>query len=243
MILQYITYRQVYEMATTFVMTMTPAFRMQDTAASFGKAQAMVSMPMMATYGDMQISEIPMERLFIKPKDGVAISQLIVNFRKNFNDEESAGIQFYDATADAGTLEETETILTLVFNVIITVTMFLCFFSLSSSMSSNLYEQAKELAVLRAIGFTSARIVLLYIYEAFILVLSASLMGILIGTMVGYTMTIQQTTFQKIPLEFFFPYTQFIMVLLMSILCAFLSTFGPARALLKKQIASILRMT
>ena len=67
--------------------------------------------------------------------------------------------------------------------------MFLCFFSLSSSMSANLYEQSKELGVMRAMGFNKIRITMLYVYEAFILVISSSLSGILIGTLVGFTMT------------------------------------------------------
>lgn len=69
--------------------------------------------------------------------------------------------------------------------------MFLCFFSLSSSMSANLYEQSKEIGVMRAMGLTKTRIYLLYIYEAFILVFSSSLLGIMIGTMVGFSMTLQ----------------------------------------------------
>jgi ABC-type antimicrobial peptide transport system permease subunit len=77
----------------------------------------------------------------------------------------------------------------MIFNIIIVITMFLCFFSLSSSMSANLYEQTKEIGVLRAIGLKKTRIILLYIYEAFILVVASSLLGIFIGTLIGFTMT------------------------------------------------------
>ena len=67
--------------------------------------------------------------------------------------------------------------------------MFLCFFSLSSSMSANLFEQAKEIGILRAIGFRNVRIVMLYTYEAFILVVASSLMGMFVGVSVGWSMT------------------------------------------------------
>jgi ABC-type antimicrobial peptide transport system permease subunit len=73
--------------------------------------------------------------------------------------------------------------------VIIAITMFLCFFSLSSSMTANLYEQTKEIGVLRSIGFTKIRIIILYTYEAFILVMASSLSGIIIGIIVGWSMT------------------------------------------------------
>jgi len=82
-----------------------------------------------------------------------------------------------------------------VFMVAIAIMMFLSFFSLSASMSANLYDQTKEIGVLRAIGVTKLRITLLYFYEALILVFSASLLGITIGTVVGYTMKLQMDLF------------------------------------------------
>lgn len=79
------------------------------------------------------------------------------------------------------------------FNVIILMTMFLCFFALSANMSANLYQQTKEIAVLRSIGFTKNRIKLLYFYEAMILVLASSTMGVMVGMVVGYTMSLQES--------------------------------------------------
>lgn len=126
--------------------------------------------------------------------------------------------------------------------MIIAITMFLCFFSLSSSMSANLYEQSKEIGVMRAMGLTKRRIYLLYIYESFVLVLASSLLGIMIGTMVGFSMTLQQILFTDIPLFFYFPWQQFLVIMGLSILCAFLSTFAPTRDLLKREISAIFRL-
>ena len=52
-------------------------------------------------------------------------------------------------------------LLDLLFSVVIAIMMFLCFFSLSTSMSASLYEQTKEIGVLRSIGVTKRRIMLL----------------------------------------------------------------------------------
>jgi ABC-type antimicrobial peptide transport system permease subunit len=81
-------------------------------------------------------------------------------------------------------------ILNIAFNSIILVTMFLCFFALSANMSANLYEQTKEIGVLRSIGFTKCRIKMLYFYEAMVLVMASCVTGIMIGMVVGYTMTV-----------------------------------------------------
>lgn len=81
-------------------------------------------------------------------------------------------------------------ILDLIFSAIIIIIMFLCFFSLCSSMTANLMDQTKEIGVLRAMGFTKLRIKMLYFYEAFILVLASSSLGCMIGTGVGFTIVL-----------------------------------------------------
>ena len=88
--------------------------------------------------------------------------------------------------------EKLSKIINSTFYSVIAITMFLCFFSLCASMSSNLYEQKKEVAILRAIGITKIRVKLLYFYEAVIMVIASCLLGVLIGMAVAYMMIIQQ---------------------------------------------------
>ena len=81
------------------------------------------------------------------------------------------------------------------FDVIIVITMFLCFFALSANMSANLFHQSKEIGIMRALGFTKIRIKLLYFYESVVLIFASCLLGVMIGLLVGYTMTLQQVLF------------------------------------------------
>ena len=71
------------------------------------------------------------------------------------------------------------------------VAMIMCFFSLTSSMYTNINEQAKEIGVMRAIGAGRFLLARVYVYEALILILCASFMGICIGFVMGYTMQLQ----------------------------------------------------
>lgn len=80
------------------------------------------------------------------------------------------------------------------------IVMLLCFFSLVASMSANIMEQSKEIAVLRSLGITRNRVIFLYVYEAFILVMASSLLGLFIGTLVGWTMVLQRVLFVQLPL-------------------------------------------
>ena len=129
-----------------------------------------------------------------------------------------------------------------VFYGLIGVTMFLCFFSLCASMTANLYEQRKEVGVLRAMGFTKYRVRMLYFYEALIMVLSSCILGVLIGVAVGYTMLLQFNLYVPIKVPVFFPWGQFILVVVISLFCAFFSTWGPAVRLTNRSISGIFRL-
>jgi ABC-type antimicrobial peptide transport system permease subunit len=84
--------------------------------------------------------------------------------------------------------------------------MFLCFFALSTNMTANLYEQSKEIGVLRSIGMTKNRIKVLYFYEAFVLVFASCLLGILVGCVMGYSVCLQQNLIAQMTLAFNFPW-------------------------------------
>lgn len=128
---------------------------------------------------------------------------------------------------EAESTEQVKQILDLVFMVTIAIMMFLCFFSLSASMSSNLYDQSKEIGILRSMGVTKIRIKLLYFYEALVLVFSASFLGIMIGVFVGFTMKLQMDLFLNQETDFYFPWLQTAEIFCLSLICAFFSTFGP----------------
>ena len=75
-----------------------------------------------------------------------------------------------------------------IFNVITLVSMGLCFFSLSSTMTANIYDQTNEISVMRAFGCTKYFLLKIFIYESLILVISSSLIGFFIGIITGNLM-------------------------------------------------------
>ena len=89
---------------------------------------------------------------------------------------------------------------------------------------------------------TKGRIRLVFFYEALILVFASCLLGIFVGTLVGYTMTLQENLFMHTKSDFVFPWKATLEILVLSILCSFGATFGPSSQLLRKQIAAIFRI-
>ena len=172
-----------------------------------------------------------------KPKDHATIDALHnALFLAN---EDSTVKSTYVQLASSSKIK---TILDKVFYGLISVTMFLCFFSLCASMSANLYEQKKEVGIIRAMGFTKYRVRMLYFYESLVLVLTSCILGVLIGTVVGYTMLLQFNLFLNANVQPFFPWGQFILVVVLSLFCAFFSTWGPAAQLTNRSISSIFRL-
>ena len=76
--------------------------------------------------------------------------------------------------------------LSAIFSFVIVVGMFLSFFSLIVSMARNTIHKAKEIGLLRSIGYTKVTIQRILFLEALTLVLSSSILGLISGTIMGY---------------------------------------------------------
>jgi len=128
--------------------------------------------------------------LLKEPSNKAHIKKLLTEMKDTFTPRQNNEIGIRNYFDDTDTMGMVKNILDIIFTVIIVITMFLCFFSLCSSMSANLYDQTKEIGILRAIGFTRFRIKILYFYEAFILVMASCSLGVMIGVIVGFTMVL-----------------------------------------------------
>jgi ABC-type antimicrobial peptide transport system permease subunit len=140
------------------------------------------------------------------------------------------------------TLSTATTIVDLFFIFTQIMAMTICFFALLSSMSTNVLEQSKEIGILRSIGMHKFPIYRLYTWEAFVLVISASLLGVIVGTVVAYSMMLQNSLLTQVPLKFEFPVFQLATVLVVSMICSVLASYGPIAYLLNlPSITHILR--
>ena len=123
------------------------------------------------------------------PNDYSMIDEISDAFEKEFGI--SSEIQMNRSYEDKEGMQKTLNILNNIFGIAIAVMMFLCFFSLTASMTANLYDQSKEIGILRAMGVAKNRIRLLYFYEALILVFASCMLGVFVGIAMGFTMVLQ----------------------------------------------------
>ncbi len=132
-------------------------------------------------------------------------------------------------------------ITSIIFNSVNFIILVFCFFNLSASMTINIKEQQKEISILRSIGLVKSKLSFIYQAEAFVLIFTACIIGILVGTLVSFTMTLQQVMFTNLPITFIFPYMKLVYLLIISILSGILSTFIPAKIMLDQSIANMLK--
>ncbi len=79
------------------------------------------------------------------------------------------------------------------------------------------------------------------LHEEIVLVISSFCIFVITGVIVALAMTLQQELLEGSKIEYFFPWQQFTVIFILSLVCAFLSTVMPAYKLLKKDIDSIQR--
>lgn len=176
-----------------------------------------------------------MKKLLLKTKDNSdATLDYVFNAFSTWISENDLPIDIWDYRDYKDSVNSSKSLINIIFTIVSSITMALCFFSLISSMTANILEQTKEIAILRAIGLTQMQIVRLYIYESFTLVFSSCIIGMFIGILIGYTMILQRTLFTNLPIPFEFPLNIFIAIFIASIICGIFSSFMPARAIVQQ---------
>ena len=190
-------------------------------------------------------NKISLEDMFFDPHG------ILIKFRSNITDQDidivkqyinEYGISSFDYNDFMVIMKSTNDIMDIVFSVSTYIALFLCLFSVLSSMYVNIFEQSKEVAILRAIGFNKFTTYKIYLYEATILILSSSLMGIAIGSLVGFTMTAQIALYASYPIQFDFPLKLLIIIIISAFLSAFFSVILPLIQLLRKNVSHIMRV-
>ncbi|KAM9977270.1 hypothetical protein ACTFIR_011129 [Dictyostelium discoideum] len=224
--------------APSFKFSKFPSVTNQDSIVSF---------PTYLSYASSifsSVREIPMNQVILKlntdDKDAVESiknrlnSFLIGNLREDFD-----MLDYYEKIKPFATAS---VIIQYFFSFTTVLAMTISFFSLMSSVYSNILEQTKEIGVLCALGIPKSWMIRIYVYEAFVLVMASSMLGMFIGSTVGFTMILQRQLFTMLPIPMTLPWQLIIIVFICSMFFSFFSAFGPIRKVLNQPVVSIMRV-
>jgi len=123
------------------------------------------------------------------------------------------------------------------------IALSLTFFLLLVSTRQNVRDNIWEYGVLRSIGFTKAQGQRLYMYEAFFVVFSATLLGICIGVVTAALVTAQLCLFLQLQPFVALNYYLLGITVVISFFTTFFAVQIPIAEVNKRQIASVLKST
>jgi FtsX-like permease family len=138
----------------------------------------------------------------------------------------------------AGT-DQARSIVLLLLGAIYVLACSLCAFILWSAIARNVRENLWESAVLRSIGLTRNDIVALYVVESLCIVLSALLLGTIVGMSVAATLALQFSSILELPFFLPFPWPLYALIVAISLSASILSAVLPTRHLMKSTIATL----
>ena len=108
-------------------------------------------------------------------------------------------------------------------------------------MTVNIFEQKKEIAIMRSLGMKKSDLIFIYICEAIVLILSSSIIGTIIGSLISYTMSLQWQMFTNVNVSFYINKSNLIYIIIFSIIGGIFSTIIPASNMLRSSIAALVK--
>ena len=183
--------------------------------------------------------DLPIWGVNIKPKDS-ATEEDIDLISSIIRRSVSGGDSWFFASMKMR-LDMASTIIQILFYIISTIVLIFCLFNLTASMTINIYEQKKEIAILRSLGTKRRHVIFIYVAEAFILILTSSIIGSIIGGIISYTMALQWTIFTNVNVAFNLPIGSIIFIIIFSIFGGIISTYFPAKNMLSNPISQLIK--
>jgi len=133
---------------------------------------------------------------------------------------------------------------TFLMELILTFTVIISIFGLVSSMYAMVLERKFEIGILRSMGMKTRNVRNMFLIESMITLLSAGVMGTIIGTFTAYLLESTMALMTEMPIIFSIPMDTLLRVFLLSISFAFLGTYVIlVKYFYKKSIMDIFRQT
>lgn len=121
------------------------------------------------------------------------------------------------------------------------IALILAFFLLLISTTSNIRENVWEYGCLRAMGFTQAQGMRVFMYEQYSVVLAALILGSLVGIILASVVTAQLFLFMELPFKLDFPVSLLAGMACMSISTTFFAVYIPVSKINKQRIATTIK--
>ena len=96
-------------------------------------------------------------------------------------------------------------------------------------MTQNVNEASWEFGVLRSMGLTKDQGMRIYMYEAYVVVITATFMGVTVGFVTASAVAVQFYSFIELPVVLEFPWALFAIMLSLSLITVFFAVYAPVK--------------
>lgn len=121
------------------------------------------------------------------------------------------------------------------------ISLVITFFLLLIATTQNIKENVWEYGVLRSVGLNMNEGHRIFMYEAFLVILSAGVLGVFIGVLVASLVTNQFYMFVELPFKLALPYGLIALMLLTALGTTYFAVLIPMKQVNRATIAKILK--
>lgn len=148
-----------------------------------------------------------------------------------------------DAASKINFIEEMNERQTILMEIILGFTMVICIFGLISTMYAIMLERKLEVGILRSMGMKAKNVRNMFLLESMIIMLSAGIMGTIIGTFCAYLLETNMGLITEMPTLFVIPIATLLRVFITSVLVGIAGMYLILMKLSKQSIMDIFRQT
>lgn len=131
-----------------------------------------------------------MDKIKIKIRNPKKIKELANRLRIKISSRNIDSV--WDYSEMQGTINKIESLLDNILNILLVLVLTISFFSLVTTSYINIINQSNEIGILLTLGYEKNRIIKIFTYESFVLVLNSCLIGVAVGTFVAWMMGLQR---------------------------------------------------
>ncbi len=218
---------------------LTPAFVSLDTYIRLTSDPAVESPCVSGVCTTIEREKPVITRIMATTDPGAVETEVIAALREFFADRPSVWIQ---STAESVRMAEQSLRTTRVLMLIVTAVSFITsIFGVFAVVYVAVYVRRLEIGMLKAIGMRKRGLVGVFALEAVMMTVSASLAGVVAGTLLGYVFYITNNTMSNTPTQPTFDWLTTSAILIMVTLASVISAMLAARNTVRRKVTQILR--
>lgn len=187
---------------------------------------------------DFQFDDLQVKKIYLDVKEEKYKSEVMDAIKELSSMEQIDIFEYEEFKSGFDTVNQ---IMNFLFAFITIITMSLSLFSLISTMSSNMLEQKKELAVMRCIGLSRFQIARIFLYESTIVILTGGAIGLIVGCTMGWAIVAQNALFSNSEFRLSFPWYLLITVGVFGLISSIFAAGLPAYKMLKTNISTLIK--